>query len=229
MGRRPIPPKMPSVCAGFAVRTGFPPDVATVATLLSYRCRAPWKNCSDPACCSGAKIDCNHWNGTGLSRSRCFSAFPEPLSSVLSVIPTATPVLIVLSLFLFAPLPIHLALPLPLLVRLPVIPVPTGAILLPLAVRNAPSLLFIPGPVVPGYVQHRPRHLATPDHPPRPGGRARTAPPLTARPPPEPPVEEHVNVGVRDEVDLGPRDHHDFRRLGHHDRRRPRVDVEAHP
>src|SRR4030066_1314359 len=197
MGRRPIPPKMPSVCTGFAVRTGFPPDVATVAALLSYRCRGPWKNCSDPACCSGAKIACNHWNGTGLSRTRSFIASPEPLSTLLSVIPTATPVLLVLSLFLFSPLPIHLALPLPLLVRLPVIPVPTGAILLPLAVRNAPSLLFIPGPVVPGYVQHRPRHLATPDHPPRPVVRPRTVPPLTARRPPEPPVEEHVDGGGR--------------------------------
>ena len=138
MGRRPIPPKMPSVCTGFAVRTGFPPDVATVAALLSYRCRGPWKNCSDPACCSGAKIDCNHWNGTGLSRTRCFSASPEPLSTLLSVIPTATPVLIVLSLFLFAPLPIHLALPLPLLVRRTSRTPPRSLLRLPAVAKGSP-------------------------------------------------------------------------------------------
>src|SRR4030066_2383137 len=143
------------------------------------------------------------------------------------MVPTAVPVLIVLPLFLFTPPPLPLAILFPLTVRFPVIPVPADAILLPLAVRNVPPL-FIPGPVVPGNIQHFPRHPAPLDHSPRPVVRPRTVPPLTARRPPEPPGEEHGDVGARDEVDRGLRDHHDFRRLGHHDRRRPEVDVDAH-
>src|SRR4030066_1345187 len=143
------------------------------------------------------------------------------------MVPTAVPVLIVLPLFLFTPPPLPLAILFPLTVRFPVIPVPADAILLPLAVRNVPPL-FIPGPVVPGNIQHFPRHPAPLDHSPRPVVRPRTVPPLTARRPPEPPVEEPADAGVRDEVDLGLRDHHDFRRLGHHDRRRPEVDADAH-
>src|SRR4030042_5717611 len=126
-----------------------------------------------------------------LSRTRSVGASPGPLSAVLAVIPAAVTALvsvfIVLPLFLFVPLPLLLALLLPLLLRFPVIPVPTGAFLLPLAVRDMP-LPLVPRPVVTRHVDHRPGHPVPRDHPPPPVVRPRTVPPVTARPPPEPPL-----------------------------------------